>query len=274
MTATASSSVDLRELAIGAGLLAGPANVIMQLARPAVGYGVVESTVDSGKVTLHPIKRARTTLSYLAVATLGTDEERELFRRGVNRSHAAVRSTESSPVSYNAFDPDLQLWVAACLYVGFEDTYRLLGRPLDPALRERLYRESAVLGTTLQVPPDRWPADLAAFRRYWDAGLEQISIDETVRGYLTDLILLQHLPLPVRLALGRLSRFVTTGFLEQRFRDEMRLPWDARRQRWFDRLMGLVRLAVRASPPVLRAFPFNAYLADLRWRIRTGRRLV
>jgi uncharacterized protein (DUF2236 family) len=274
MTATAPSSVDLRELVIGAGLLAGPANVIMQLARPAVGHGVVESTVDSGKVTLHPIKRARTTLSYLAVATLGTDEERAQFRRGVNRSHAAVRSTESSPVAYNAFDPDLQLWVAACLYVGFEDTYRLLGRPLDPALRERLYRESAVLGTTLQVPPERWPADLAAFRRYWAAGLEQISIDETVRGYLTDLILLRHLPLPVRLAFGRLSRFITTGFLEQRFRDEMRLPWDARRQRWFDRTMALVRLVVRVSPPVLRAFPFNAYLADLRRRIRTGRPLV
>ncbi|PRC55496.1 hypothetical protein C6A85_29560, partial [Mycobacterium sp. ITM-2017-0098] len=28
---------------LGLGLLAGPANVIMQLARPAVGYGVLES---------------------------------------------------------------------------------------------------------------------------------------------------------------------------------------------------------------------------------------
>ncbi|MDT7591841.1 MAG: hypothetical protein QOH45_1372 [Pseudonocardiales bacterium] len=274
MTASTSASVDIRELAIGAGLLAGPANVIMQLARPGVGYGVVESTVDSGKVTLHPIKRARTTLSYLAVTTLGTDEERMLYRRGVNRSHAAVRSTESSPVPYNAFDVDLQLWVAACLYVGFQDTYRLFGTPLDPVTWERIYRESAVLGTTLQVPPDRWPADLAAFQRYWDSALEQVSMDDPVRDYLTDLIMLRHLPLPLRAAFGRFSRFVTTGFLPQRFRDEMRLPWDARRQRWFDRIMAVLRAVVRVSPPVLRTFPFNLYLIDLRWRIRTGRPLV
>jgi uncharacterized protein (DUF2236 family) len=274
MTASTSSSVDLRKLVIGAGLLAGPANVIMQLARPGVGHGVVESTVDSGKVTLHPIKRARTTLSYLAVATLGTEEERAAFRRGVNRSHAQVRSTESSPVPYSAFDVDLQLWVAACLYVGFQDVYRIFGAPVDDVTWERIYRESAVLGTTLQVPPDRWPADLASFQRYWNDAMDQVSIDDTVRAYLTDLIMLRHLPPPVRLALGRLSRFVTTGFLSGRFRDEMRLPWDERRQRRFDRLMSLVAVAVRLSPPVLREFPFNAYLVDLRWRIRTGRQLV
>ena len=274
MTASTSSTTDIRQLVIGAGLLAGPANVIMQLGLPGVGYGVVESTVDSGKVTLHPIKRARTTASYLAVATLGTDEERLLYRRAVDRVHAQVRSTESSPVAYNAFHVDLQLWVAACLYVGFQDVYRFFGRPLDAQTWERIYRESAVLGTTLQVPPDRWPADLAAFERYWAEGLERVSIDDAVRTYLTDLVMLRHLPLPPRLAFGRLSRFITTGFLPQRFRDEMRFPWSQRRQRWFDAAMALIGAAVRVAPPALREFPFNVYLADLRWRIRTGRPLL
>ena len=54
---------------MGVGLLVGAANVIMQLARPGVGYGVLESRVESGRVDLHPIKRARTTFTYLAVAT-------------------------------------------------------------------------------------------------------------------------------------------------------------------------------------------------------------
>ena len=56
---------------MGVALLAGPANVIVQLARPGVGYGVMESRVESGRVGLHPIKRARTTFTYLAVATGG-----------------------------------------------------------------------------------------------------------------------------------------------------------------------------------------------------------
>lgn len=56
---------------MGVALLAGPANVIMQLAQPGVGYGVMESRVESGRVDLHPFKRARTTFTYLAVATNG-----------------------------------------------------------------------------------------------------------------------------------------------------------------------------------------------------------
>ena len=43
--------------------LAGPANVVMQLALAPVGYGVLESKVDSGMVTLHPLKRFRTTFT-------------------------------------------------------------------------------------------------------------------------------------------------------------------------------------------------------------------
>lgn len=47
---------------MGVALLAGPANVIMELAMPGVGYGVLESRVESGRLDRHPIKRARTTL--------------------------------------------------------------------------------------------------------------------------------------------------------------------------------------------------------------------
>ncbi|KAB2586677.1 hypothetical protein BS297_04045, partial [Rhodococcus erythropolis] len=107
----------------GLGLLAAGANVIMQLARPAVGYGVYESKVETGRLDRHPVKRTRTTLTYLAVASLATDEEKKLYRRAVNGSHKHVRSDENSAVEYNAFDPELQLWVAACLYRGFEDVY-------------------------------------------------------------------------------------------------------------------------------------------------------
>jgi uncharacterized protein (DUF2236 family) len=73
---------------------------------------------------------------------------------------------------------------------------------------------------------------------------------------------------------GRLSRFVTTGFLPPPFRSQLWLPWDERRQRRFDRLMGLIGALLRPAPPLLREFPVNLYLADLRWRIRTGRPLV
>lgn len=274
MSTSAPPELDLRRIAVGVGLIAGVANVIMQLGRPGVGYGVVESKVESGNVFKHPIKRARTTLTYLAVTTLGSDAERAAYRRAVNRSHAQVRSDSNSPVQYNAFDVDLQLWVAACLYKGFSDVFGLLGMRCSPAEWEDIYRRSAVLGTALQVPAERWPTDLDEFDRYWKTSLEEIHIDDTVRGYLTDLTDLKNLPLPVQLLGRRFSRFATTGFLPPEFRAQMRFDWSEHQQRRFEQFMAALGVLVRMSPPVLRAFPFNALMVDLRWRIRTGRPLV
>jgi uncharacterized protein (DUF2236 family) len=262
---------------MGSALLAGPANVIMQLARPAVGYGVVESRVESGRVDRHPIKRARTTFTYLAVATQGTDDQKAAFRRAVNRAHAQVYSTDDSPVKYNAFDPDLQMWVAACLYKGAVDVYRLFVGEMDDETADAHYRDGMALGTTLQVPPDMWPPDRAAFDEYWRRSLDQVHIDDAVRDYLYPIAKARlALPLPraMRRPLERVALLITTGFLPQRFRDEMRLPWDARRQRWFDRLMTTIRLANKVAPKFVRQFPFNVLLVDVDWRIRTGRPLV
>jgi uncharacterized protein (DUF2236 family) len=262
---------------LGSALLAGPANVIMQLSRPAVGYGVVESRVESGRVDRHPIKRARTTFTYLAVATQGTDEQKAAFRRAVNRAHAQVYSTNESPVSYHAFDPELQMWVAACLYKGAVDVYRLFVGEMDDETADEHYREGMALGTTLQVPREMWPADRAAFEEYWRRSLEQVHIDDTVRDYLYPIAKARvTLPLPgaLRRPAEQLALLITTGFLPQRFRDEMRLPWDARPQRWFDRLMATIRVANKVAPGFVRRFPFNLLLVDLDWRIRTGRPLV
>lgn len=266
---------DLEIDGVGA-LLAGTANVIMQLSVPPVGYGVVESKVESGQVTRHPLKRFRTTFTYLAVAMLGSDEERALYRSAVNRVHAAVRSGPDSPVPYNAFDPQLQKWVAACLYVGALDVRDRLHGPMDDELADRFYQEASRLATTLQVPPAEWPPDRVAFGRYWEEALSRVSVDETVREYLDGLIQLRflRLPLPARRASAAFSRFVTTGFLPPLFREQMRLPWSASDQKRFDRLVSAVAVLNRFLPPVLRSFPFNACLLDMRLRARLGRPLV
>ena len=263
---------------MGVTLLAGPANVIMQLARPGVGYGVLESRVESGRIDLHPIKRARTTFTYLAVAVAGNDAQKAAFRRAVNRAHAQVYSTPDSPVQYNAFDPELQLWVAACMYKGALDVYRIFIGEMDDEQADRHYREGMALGATLQVPPEMWPADHAAFDRYWDESLGKVHIDDAVRGYLYPIAVarMRGMALP-----GRLRRLpesvallITTGFLPQRFRDEMRLPWDPAKQRRFDRLMAALRTVNRVMPRFVRRFPFNLMLWDLDRRIKTGLSLI
>ncbi|MFJ1457838.1 oxygenase MpaB family protein [Nocardia sp. N2S4-5] len=257
-----------------AAFLGGAANVIMQLSHPPVGYGVLESTVDSGKVTLHPLKRLRTTLTYLAVAWMGTDEDRAAYREAVNGSHRPVHSEPGAPLKYNAFDPKLQLWVAACLYWGVDDLYTRMRGPMEPELAEEFYRYSARLGTTLQMRPEMWPADRAAFFRYWDENLAQRTIDEPVRRYFDDLIDLRMTPRPIQAVFGRFHRFTVTALLPQHLRDEMGMTWTARDERRFRLVLRAISAVWTRLPGVIRAAPLNTYLADMRLRRRLGRPLV
>lgn len=272
-------SADFTDGLMGVALLAGPANVIMQLARPGVGYGVMESRVESGRIDRHPVKRARTTFTYLAVATTGTDEQKTAFRRAVNKAHAQVYSTDESPVKYNAFDKDLQLWVAACLYKGSVDVHRLFVGEFDEETTKQHYADGMNLGTTLQVPPEMWPADPAAFDRYWEESLAKVHIDDAVRKYLYPIAVNRiggaaKLPKAVRRRSEAFALLITTGFLPQRFRDEMQLPWDAERQRKFDRTIAVLRTVNDALPRFARQFPFNLMMKDLDRRIRKGLPLV
>ncbi len=204
---------------------AGAANVIMQLSWPQVGHGVVESTVDSGDLLKHPWKRARTTFQYLAVAILGTAADRAAFRHAVDGAHRQVKSTGQSPLRYNAFDRELQMWVAACLFVGLEDTYQLLRGEMTPEQAEQFYRSAWPLGTTLQVTEEQWPATRAGFDAYWAQACRRVAIDELVRRYLVDLVDLRMVNPLLRLPFRPLLKFLTVGFLAPVFRDTLGVRW-------------------------------------------------
>jgi len=255
-------------------LLMPASNVIMQLAAPGVGYGVLESKVDAGNVFKHPLKRARTTGTYLAVATMGTDADKALFRKAVDGVHAQVRSTADSPVAYNAFNPRLQLWVASCLYRYYIDQHELLHGPLTDAEADAVYEDAKCLGTTLQVPHRMWPADRLAFDEYWKRSLDDLRIDPPVREHLRGVAGMGFFPWPLRVTAGRLNLFATTGFLPPEFRAHMELPWGGRQQRRFDLLMSAVRLADRVIPHRTWLLLNHMYLADMRLRARRGKRLV
>jgi uncharacterized protein (DUF2236 family) len=257
-----------------AAVLLPAANVIMQLSTREVGYGVLESPVDSGNVFKHPFKRARTTGTYLAAATLGTEADRALIRTEVDRVHALVRSKSSSPVCYNAFDPHLQLWVAACLYRYYIDQHEFLYGPLDDADADAVYKDAKKLGTTLQVREQMWPADRIAFDEYWKRSLDELRIDPPVREHLHSVATMAFLPRPLRLLAGRFNLFATTGFLSPEFREHMRLSWTATEQRKFERLLNALRIADRFIPRDLWILGYRMYLWDMRSRAKRGKRVV
>ncbi|MEV0331952.1 oxygenase MpaB family protein [Nocardia sp. NPDC050717] len=266
---------DIRDYIDGAAAFYGAtANVIMQLSLAPVGYGVAESRVHSGSIMRHPVKRTRTTLTYLSVALMGDDADRAAFRTAVNGAHKYVHSTADSPVKYNAFDRNLQMWVAACLYWGSIDVMNRLYGPVDDEIADTFYSFAHHLGTTLQVPREMWPADRAAFAAYWAENLPKTSIDATIKAYFDDLLDLKMISPPLRVPFARFHRWFTTGLLPQHLRDEMGMTWTERDERRLNRLMRATGRVSERMPRVIRNFPFNATLADMRRRQRRGTPLI
>lgn len=249
-------------------------NVIMQLANPAVGYGVAHSRVDSGRLDLHPVKRARTTASYLAVAAMGNADDRRRYRQAVNRQHVQVRSDDDSPVAYNAMHTDLQLWVAACLYIGWEDIYERVHGPLCGDAREVFYRQGMVCGTTLQMPAEMWPATRDDFTTYWNDQVSRIEISDEIREFLLSIAHFGYASQRIQDRYGPAKYHRTIGYLPQPFRDALGVDWTDADQNWFDGYVGRLVARERRLPLFLSQLGFRALLLDVRIRARLGRPLV
>ncbi|MGW6693322.1 oxygenase MpaB family protein [Rhodococcus sp. NPDC054953] len=250
------------------------ANVVMQIGWPEVACGVIESRVPSGALMQHPWKRARTTTQYLAVAILGTDDERAAYREAVNGAHRHVRSDETSPVEYNAFNRELQLWVAACLYIGFEDSHQLLHGKLSADDLEHFYQRSATLGTTLQVTEEMWPATRADFDTYWNTACARVRFDERTARFVDDLVGLRMIAWPIRAPFRNLLRFLTIGFLPPLFREQLGLEWTADDRRRFEHLFIFVSFVNRFLPGFIRNGGSRLLMRDLRRRIGKGSKLL
>ncbi|MEV0684515.1 oxygenase MpaB family protein [Nocardia sp. NPDC050378] len=257
----------------GIGAFAGAgANVIVQLANRPVGYGVVESTVESGRADVHPWKRLRTTLTYIAVAMLGTEQDRDIYREAVGTVHRHVRSRPGAAVKYNAFDPELQKWVAVCLCWGVLDINERLYGPLDRDTKEVFVQYGARFGTGLQMRPGMWPADLDEFEHYFATGLANMRIDDPVAEYLRKLIGLRNVARPRWLA--NFHRFAVIGLLPEPMRAQLYLPWTDAQERRHRLLFRAIGAGYGLLPDRARLFPYSTLLWDMRRRHRRGRPLV
>ena len=124
---------------------------------------------------------------YLAVATLGKQEDRDFIHREVKRIHDQVVSTPDSPVRYSGNSQKLQLWVALCLIRFFVDQYELLYRPLTDPEREHVLALGEPLATVLNVKSEAWPATWQDYERVFADGMEEARFEQPVREMLDDL---------------------------------------------------------------------------------------
>lgn len=246
-------------------LAGGGRALLLQIAHPAVGRGVVEHSDFAERL----MDRFDGTMLYLTATMFGSDAELSAMRRVVNRAHAPVRgeNTEGG-TTYNAFDPELQLWVAATLYQTVMDLHRRVFGPLTPAQEDRAYDELSRALSNLQLRHDQWPPHRSAFDEYWDAMIPSLRVDDDVRAVSRQILHPRRIPWWLRPTLP-LVRLVTAGLLPAPVRRQFRLPWDASRGRRFDRAIRWTAVLYPRLPLRLRHLPRERYRAHLRRAVRT-----
>ena len=239
-------------------IAAGGRAILLQLANPAIGHGVADHSHFAAK----PLARLNGTLSYVYATVFGEADLAAAMAARVNHAHAPVHSPGTSP-EYDAFTPELQLWVAATLYESATHLHGLIYGPPGDDTADAVYREYARLGTSLQVPPELWPKDRAAFRRYWNEQLQLLTTDAATRAVAHELLHSRSAPFWYRAALP-VARLMTAGLLPPHVRVLFELPWSKRHERRFDRVLGGIRLIYPRLPLALRHWPKNHYLRVLR----------
>ena len=230
---------DYREYSAEGALIAGGgAAILLQLGDPVVAAGVAAHSDFSTE----PMRRLRHTLAYVYAIGLGDPSHAAGAARTVNRAHAPVPG---------AFDPDHQLWVAATLYaVGMRMHTLLFGR-MPAQLADEVYARSAQLGTALQLPPELWPRDRAAFALYWKDAVARLEVTDEARDVAERLLHPPVAPFWLRLAMP-LGRVVTAGLLPASVRDAYGLPDEPRK---FRAAIRVLRVLARITPRRVRALP-------------------
>lgn len=232
----------VRDAAIVAG---GAAAILLQVADPVVAHGVAERSAFA----TDPMRRLRHTLSFVYAVMAGDERQRARAAAFTDRAHDGVPG---------ARDPDRQLWVAATLYeVGHSVQERLDG-PLPAALDAELLAASAALGTALQVPADRWPADRAAFDAYWRDAVAGLAVGDDARAIARELLQPRSAPWWVRAGMP-LVRAITPTLLPASLATAYGFDPERRaRAAWM-----LLRALVRITPRRLRTLPARRLLATL-----------
>lgn len=253
--------VTVQDIAAEALSFAGGARaLLLQIAHPSVGRGVVDHSDFASRL----MDRFEGTVLYLMATMYGSPEEQAAVRRAVNRAHAPVRGVHpTSGATYNAFDPVLQLWVAATLYQTMMDLHIRVFGPLTPEEADAAYRAISQAPSNLQLTPEHWPADRAEFDDYWERMVASLRVDREVLAVSRQILYPTGVAWWLRPGLP-LLRLVTAGLLPPTVRTQFRLPWDDRRQRHFDRAMRWTARVYPHLPLRVRHVLRDRYLVKLR----------
>lgn len=157
-------------------LFGGARAVLMQAAHPLVIAGARET----GFYERNPWKRLQRTLILTYTITFGSKAEAHTAADRINEIHSRIKGVdEVTGLPYDALDPELLLYVHACLVDSallFEE--RTVGK-LDDEGRQRFHEEQMLAAEMVLVPREIIPKTVPELREYlqgvYDSGLLRVT---------------------------------------------------------------------------------------------------
>ncbi|MEV4565929.1 oxygenase MpaB family protein [Nonomuraea sp. NPDC049419] len=246
-------------------LIAGSA-LVLQTMHPAVGAAVGEHSTYKQD----PWGRLQRTLISVQKWVYGGAEGPAEGQR-LRRLHEPIGGVDEQGRRYHALNGEAWAWVHLTLFERFITLNRYFGTPYTTGQLELFYEESRQLGAILRVPEREVPADLPAFRAYFDRMVaERLEAHPTALDVLAAMrgtpappglpVPLRRLWRPVGAGAGELTSFLTAGTLPPAVRRTLGLRWTARDERRLRRLGHAVAMLNPRLPERLRYMPL-AYQA-------------
>ncbi|KAL1956886.1 hypothetical protein VTO42DRAFT_6734 [Malbranchea cinnamomea] len=234
--------------------------ILLQFGNPRLAQGSAEHSDFAVRI----LNRLKTTSRYLVAAVYGTPEEKAAITSVIHKAHSVVKKENK----YSADDPELHKWTAATLFVSMLKVHETFLGKLPDDLVEKLYKESAIFGTCLRMPPEMWPATLDDFWEYWNHNIETLEITHWAKDLGRSLMYPINIPWYLRPALPT-ARLLTAAWLPERIRVAYGfLPDPAKHRMLLKSTIAAISTAYRLTPVYVRSIPHRYYKKNMAKAVR------
>jgi len=146
-------------------LFGGVRALLLHAAHPLVAAGARQTAT----YRRDPWARLLRTLSLQLLLPFGTRQEAQHAADRINRLHTVINGIdEATGERYDALDPELLLWVHACLEQSTVIFYELTVGPLTVVEKQRFHEENLTAAELILLPRDRVPATYEGLVAYID----------------------------------------------------------------------------------------------------------
>ena len=205
--------------------LSAPRALLMQAAHPVAFAGFFRHTGSLDE----PYQRLERTAEVMDTIVFGPRAKADRMTRRVRAMHRKVRG-EADGVAYRADDPELLLWILACLVDSALLVYGRYVGPLTRDERDRYWQEYKLIGNLFALRDEEMPGSIEDFDAYMAdmLGGDVLHVSDAARELAVQIVMNPPVP-TLALPLLKGANFATIGLLPERLRRAYGFSWDPMR---------------------------------------------